>query len=289
MIDHSPLPVRDVPGRLLLRTEGECDLDAAHLLEVFAEQRHRFAAVLQEFGPEDWAAPTRCADWSAHDVVRHLCDCNAVGKALVVGADDGTLDITAGFDPRITPRGWLAASAGESPGATLGRLVATTGELLALARDRLAQGRRFDVRMPYGPMDWTVLLLHGFWDSWIHERDVLLARGTEHPTGGDATFYATAYGLFIAAAVASMFGGQVREKLTLGGDGGGVIDLDSRGGVTLTVSRVTTAGPPAAEIADALAGRSPVTAALSDLPASARAALSPLADFFNTPVEQNQA
>jgi len=36
-------------------------------------------------------------------------------------------------------------------------------------------------------MDWTVLLLHLFWDSWIHERNVLLARGAKHPTADDAT------------------------------------------------------------------------------------------------------
>jgi hypothetical protein len=80
----------------------------------------------------------------------------------------------------------------------------------------------------------------------------LLARGREHPTDDDATHYAAAYGLFIAAAVAAMFGGQVQEKLTLGG---GVFDLDSRDGVTLTVTRATAAGPPAAEVTDALAGR----------------------------------
>ena len=105
------------PGKLLLRTLGGCDLDPEHLLEVFGEQRQRFVAVLEGFSPGDWAAPTRCADWSAHDVVRHLCDCNAVGHAIVDGADDRTLDITAGFDPRITHRGWLAASAGEPSGA----------------------------------------------------------------------------------------------------------------------------------------------------------------------------
>jgi mycothiol maleylpyruvate isomerase-like protein len=196
-----------------------------------------------------------CADWSAHDVVRHLCDCSAL--AAGAGPDDRALDITAGFDPRITPRGWLTASADESPGATLGRFVVTTGELLALLRARLAQNRRFNVRLPYGPMDWTVFALHGFWDSWLHERDVLLARGTEYSTDDDATAYATAYGLFIA--------------------------------VTLTVTRVTTTGPPAAEVADALAGRSPATAVLGDVPASTRAALSHLANFFNTPVEQNPA
>ena len=275
------------PRRLLLQTDGACDLDPGHLLEVFGRQRQRFAAVLQGFGPGDWAAPTRCADWSAHEVVRHLCDGNM--KLTAAGPDDRTLDLTAGFDPRITPRSWPAVSAGRSTGATFSCFLATTDELLAGARDRLAHGHSFDVRPPYGPMDWTILVLHAFWDSWLHERDVLLARGREHPTDGDATLYATAYGLFIAAAVASMFGDQVRHKLTLGGDGGGVFELDSRGAVTLTVTRVTTAGPPAAEVADALAGRSPIAAVLGDLPARSRAALSRMADFFNTPVQQSPA
>jgi uncharacterized protein (TIGR03083 family) len=279
MIDRSSFPGKIWPGKLLLRTAGACDFDAEHLLEVFGEQRQRFVRVLRGFGPGDWAAPTRCADWSARDVVRHLCDCNEIA----VGADDRTLDLAAGFDPRITPRGWLTASAGEPPDATLARFVATTDEMLTLARDRLARHRRFDVRLPYGPMDWTVLMLHGFWDSWLHERDVLLARGTEHPTDDDATGYAAAYGVFIAAAVASMFGDQVQDKLTLGGDGGGVFDLDTHGDVTLTVTPATAAGPPAAEAADALAGRAQTAAVLGGLPASSRAALSRLADFFNTP------
>jgi hypothetical protein len=213
---------------------------------------------------------------------RRRCD----GNAIVAGAgpDDSTLDMTAGFDPRITPRGWLAASAGESPEATLKRFVTTTGQVLALLRTRLARGRRFDVRLPYGPMDWTMLVLHGFWDSWLHERDVLLARGTDHPTAGDATAYAAAYGVFIAAAVASMLGDPVHDKLELGGDGG-VFDLDSRGAVTLTVTRMATAGPPAAQVTDALAGRAQTAVALGGLSAGTRTALTHLAEFFNTPVE----
>jgi hypothetical protein len=155
-------------------------------------------------------------------------------------------------------------------------------------RDRLAQGFRFDVCLPYGPMDWTILVLHAFWDSWLHERDVLLARGREHPTDGDATLYATAYGLFIATAVASMFGDQVQHKLTLGGDGGGVFDLQGRGTVTLAATRATTAGPPAAQVTDALAGRAPIPI-LGDLPASSRAALSRMAEFFNTPARHGPA
>ena len=267
---------------LLLRTKGACDFDPGHVLDVFGRQRQRFVAVLQGFGPADWATPTRCAAWSAQDVVRHLCDANM--KAVAIGPDDRTLDRAAGFDPRITPRQWLAASAGEPPDATLSRFVATTEERLALDRARLAQGRRFDVSLPYGTVDWTVRVLHGFWDSWLHERDVLLARGIEHPTEADATAYATAYGLFIAATVAAALGDPVQDKLTLGSDGGGVFDLDGRDGVTLTVTRVTAEGPPAAQVTDALAGRSTAAAVLGDLPANSRAALLHMANFFNTPV-----
>ena len=284
MIDRAPLPGKIQPGKLLLRTEGACGLDPQHLLETFGAQRRRFVAILREFGPDEWTAPTRCAEWSAHDVVRHLCDTNV--KAAAMEPDDRTLDLAAGYDPRITPREWLTVSAGESPDATFSRFVATTEDRLARDRSRLAQGLRFDVRMPYGPMDWTVRVLHGFWDSWLHERDVLLARGIEHPTDSDATIYATAYGVFISAAVASMFGAPVREKLTLGGDGGGIFELDASDGVTLTVTRVPAAGPPAAEAADALAGRAQAASVLGNLKAGARTALSGMADFFNTPAGQ---
>jgi uncharacterized protein (TIGR03083 family) len=268
-------------GQLTLSTQGACRLDPRHLLAVFARQRKRFAAVLAGFTPGDWAAPTRCADWTAHDVVRHLCDCNTI----LGGTDQRLLDVTAGFDPRTTPRRWPAISASQSPSVTLARFLDTTRDLLALARGRLDRGQRYDALLPYGPMDWTVLMLHGFWDSWLHERDILLARGREHPTDADATGYATAYGLFLAATVASMFGHPVHhQQLTLSGDGGGVFDLDTRDAVTLTVTHAAVAGPPAAGVTDALGGRAPIPPVLGHLPASTRTALSGMADFFNTPV-----
>ena len=52
---------------------ASADLDPEHLLEVFGEQRLWFVAIMEGFGPGDWAAPTRCADWSA----RHLAAAGA--------------------------------------------------------------------------------------------------------------------------------------------------------------------------------------------------------------------
>jgi uncharacterized protein (TIGR03083 family) len=280
MTYRTALPAEVLPGTLVLRTGGACELHPGRLLTVFGHQRRRFVAALREFGPEDWAAPTRCPGWSAQDVVRHICDSTVIGA----GDDGRTLDLAAGFDPRISPCHWLEASEGEDPAQTLARLVAASEDLAATAWARLALGRRMEAQLPYGPMDWTVLLLHVLWDSWIHERDVLLARGAKHPTDADTTGYAAAYGVFIAAAVASMFGDQVQDRLMLGGDGGGVFDLDSGEAVTLTVNRADAGGPPAAEITDALAGRPPAAAILNDLPARSRVPLSHLATFFNTPV-----
>ena len=273
------------PGALVLRTGGACDLDPEHLLDVVGEQRRRFVGVLDGFGPDDWAAPTRCAEWSAHDVVRHLCDANGI---VHLGPGDRTLDVTAGFDPRTSPRGWLAASAGEPPGETLARLVATTEDLLVVLSHRLAEGHSFDVFLPFGAMDWTVLVLHSLWDAWVHERDVMLLRDTEYRSDDDSTFYAAAYGLFLAAAVASVFAGdEFREQLTLAGAGGGVFDVDTQGAVVVTATRVTVAGPSTSAVADALAGRSSIDHALPELPSGSRAALSRMAVFFNTPVEKD--
>jgi hypothetical protein len=154
--------------------------DPEHLLDVFGEQRQRFIAVLHGFGAGVWAAATRCAGWSAHEVVRHL-----------------------------------------------------------------------QVRRP----------------------DALRTDGLD----------ATAYGVFIAAAVAPLFGGQVQEELKLAGDGGGIFKVDSRGSVTLTVRQAAVTGPLAAEVADALAGRSQTGAELSCLPAGSRTAPLHMADFFRTP------
>src|SRR5579862_6193459 len=201
------------PRKLLLRTSGTCDFDVGHLLEVFADQRQLFMEVLAGFDSDDWTAPTRFADWTAHDVVRHLCDCNGVAAGYCAGTDEGSLDLAAGFDPRVTPLEWMSSSANESPQTTLARFAATTEALFHLAQDRLAERFRFDVRLPYGRMEWSVGVLHAFWDSWVHERDVLLARRMDHPTSDDATFYVTGYGLFIAAAVASRFGVQMQETL----------------------------------------------------------------------------
>lgn len=71
-----------------------------------------------------------------------------------------------------------------------------------------------------------------------------------------------------------MFGSPVRhQQLTLSGEGGAVFDLYTQGAVTLTVTQAAVAGPPAADVTDALGGRAPIPAILGGLPASTCGAL----------------
>ena len=43
MTDRSLVQEKILPGQLLLQTEGVCNFDAEHLLEVWGAQRQRFA------------------------------------------------------------------------------------------------------------------------------------------------------------------------------------------------------------------------------------------------------
>ena len=74
----------------------------------------------------------------------------------------------------------------------------------------------------------------------------------------------------------------MQEKLTLGGDGGGIFDVESRGAATLAATRMVTLGPPAAQVTDALAGRSTDAAVFRGLSARSSTALLRMADFFNS-------
>jgi hypothetical protein len=84
-------------------------------------------------------------------------------------------------------------------------------------------------------------------------------------------------------AVGAMYGWRGRETLTLSGAGGGTFDVNSKDIVTLTVSRGGRTGPPATQVADAIAGRAPTAAVRAGLSASARTALARMGDSSTRP------
>jgi uncharacterized protein (TIGR03083 family) len=197
--------------------------------DALRSQRQRFAVLLRGLDDDAWTAQSRCAEWSVHEVVRHLCDATLKTTALLRGElpeDVGTADM----DPRTTPVAWLARSSGERPHDTLAVFEDATAELLDEV-DRHARAST-DAEIPwlYASVPWSIAVLHVFWDAWIHERDILepLRRQPESPAIESRA--AATYGLTMACVPVIFGSAPLDELVVLAGDGGGRFSLEVREG-----------------------------------------------------------
>jgi uncharacterized protein (TIGR03083 family) len=178
------------------------------ILEPWRRHRERFLATLQTFDEDQWLAPTHCTDWNARDVISHLVTVDQFFTASLLGAQAGTpTEMLPGFDPKAIPELLVAPMRAKS-----------SRELL----DDFAAGQEVYVRTVEGlaPEDWAawgeapfglvpvrLVMAHAFWDSWVHERDILVPQGQEPALEPDEAFLAAWYSLFFGCVQ----GGQVGD------------------------------------------------------------------------------
>ena len=258
-----------------LRIHGDCQFDVFELIDVYEAHRLRFLDQLAELSPDDWSAPSRCSDWTVHHVVRHLADINDIGlREDASAAFDG-------FDPRTTPRRWLEPSDGETPAQTLERLRVGSVRHFASERAAAESGVEHFVDFPFGKEPSKMLVAHGFWDAWIHERDVLFPLGLEHRTDDLGTRFAVSYALFLSSAVAALFGSPIDTSFELTGLGRGTYEVahDGEGAIVRAARDDVTSSVDAGTLSDALSGRGSV----NDLLESPPEGLSALASYFTSP------
>jgi uncharacterized protein (TIGR03083 family) len=200
-------------GEQVLRLEAEVADPAAAMVR----QRERFAAVLAGLDDEQWAAPSRCEGWTVQDVVDHLVGTNQFWAiSITSGLAGEPTRYLAAFDPVATPAQMVAAT-DTSPAETLERFMATTGQLAGAVAGLDGDGWATLAEAPPGHVAVSLVVLHALWDSWVHERDVLLPLGlvpAEEPDeiAGSLT-YASAIGPTLLAC-----GGSTRPGV-LGIDG----------------------------------------------------------------------
>jgi uncharacterized protein (TIGR03083 family) len=150
-------------------------------------QRDRMAAALAELPAEAWAAPSRCDGWSVQDVVAHLVGVNQFWALSVTAGREGepTRFLTR-FDPVDTPAQLVEAARGTPANEVLEQHVASNAALAA-ALDGVSGDEWSTVlaEAPPGHVSLRCIALHALWDSWVHERDVLLPLGHEVPVEDD--------------------------------------------------------------------------------------------------------
>ncbi|GLX49226.1 hypothetical protein Shyhy01_21760 [Streptomyces hygroscopicus subsp. hygroscopicus] len=236
--------------------------------------RRRMVNRLEKVKPEQWSAPTRCAEWSVQDVVRHLVDFGRYDIARLTGSRELAFYEEQVFVPSRTPTAWLTRSAGQTPKETFAALARLGHEEYVSFGARIGRDDTdLSGAVPQRQVHWSVRSLHVLWDAWLHERDLATVCGPAEPEDTDLFRLVIAYGLLLAAAVAVRTGPLPHATVLLAGApdaayriGGDLWNVEVE---TLTAQDAATAdGPRLAGtvhvVLDSLAGRgAPLAAVLS--------------------------
>jgi uncharacterized protein (TIGR03083 family) len=190
-------------GPPLLRLDGPVGDPAVPLLR----QRRRLADTLAGLDADQWAAPTRCEGWSVQDVITHLISTNQFWTvSIAAGRNGAPTRLLATFDPVASPAEMVAAERGRSPAEVLDRFV-TTNDAVATAVAQLDDaGWAATGEAPPGHLCLHAVAMHALWDSWTHERDVVLPLGLPVVEEADEVLGALRYGAALGPAFAVSLG-----------------------------------------------------------------------------------
>jgi uncharacterized protein (TIGR03083 family) len=225
---------------------------------------------VEALGPDDWERPTRCSEWAVVDIVNHLGDTGSWVLDIMDAAETGRHStVFDNFEPRGVPKR-LTEGADRTPAVARRRL----REAIAAVRDRLAPldaetAASVLLDTPLGPQPAGVGVLHLFWDTWLHERDLFLPLGRRVAEEPEEVRLAALYSLRMEGYIQTLFGRQVSVRLALDGAVDSVLSLEADG----SELRIQVAPPgsadqgalrgDAAAAVDALCGRGELAAALA--------------------------
>jgi uncharacterized protein (TIGR03083 family) len=143
-------------------------------------QRARFERRLRDLDQGSWQHPSRCEGWSVKDVVAHLVTTNGFWTLSVQSALGGEptryLD---GFDPVATPADLVEGTRAQSPAEVLDAFAASNAALADAVTGLGDDAWALIGEAPPGHVPLRAIALHALWDSWIHERDVVVPLGAE--------------------------------------------------------------------------------------------------------------
>jgi uncharacterized protein (TIGR03083 family) len=161
----------------------------------------RLLASLAELSDDEWAHPSRCDAWSSAHVVAHL---ETVAGFWAMSIDAGRRGeptrILATFDPVTTPSALVDAAGDPSPAERLDRITAAVDALVGVIEGLDDAGLSALAEAPPGHIAVSALLHHALWDSWVHERDILLPLGRSVDEEPDEVAACLRYGAALGPA-----------------------------------------------------------------------------------------
>lgn len=169
------------------------DGDPAAIGVPLIRQRRRLAETLGRLSEQQWSHPSRCDGWSALDVAIHLSSTNAFWEASIrSGVAGAPTEILASFDPVATPAQMVATS-DQGAADVVDSFTASTESLATLVDELAPSDWELLAEAPPGHVSVSVVAHHALWDSWIHERDILLPLGETPPEVPDEVIASLRY------------------------------------------------------------------------------------------------
>jgi uncharacterized protein (TIGR03083 family) len=255
------------------------ELEPAVVVAAYARHRRRFAACVASLDEEALRAPSRCSKWTVADVLRHGCDVDRWLRTIWAGEMPFST-----FDPRVTPHE-LVVDGRAVPDVEVRDRYVESAEAMAAEVDGSGPERWGLPSLSFvGAVPWWLGLLHGLFDSWLHERDVLLPLGREVAAASDEVDAVLAYSLAIVVHVSRRLGNDepldaIVCEFRVTADRGAVTVTRSPASPTSGVP-VLTGDPPL--VVDALSGRCSLDEVIAG-DATMIDRLGVLARFFTTP------
>ena len=271
-------------GPPILIIEGE----PGDVLAPVVRQRLRLQAALAALGDDDWQAPSRCDGWNVQDVVAHLIGVNSFWQGSVLAGIAGApTRILAAFDPVATPPMMVGGMRSLSPAEVLEQFVASNEGYLDAVTDLDDEGWGAIAESPAGHVSVRMVGAHALWDSWVHERDILLPLGADPAIEADEVAVCLRYAAALGPAFAISQGAGTRGAFAVdAGDPDVAFVLEIEDSVLVRDLPGLDGAPclqgPSVELVEALSMRVPLPAAA---PPEWRVLLGGLATVFDAEVD----
>ncbi len=245
------------------------DGDPTAILEPTVRQRRRLAAAIAAFTDTEWSHPSRCEGWSSRDVLVHLDGTNFFWtQSIAAGLRGEPTRFLATFDPVTSPAVSVSQSLELSPATVRDRFVESTDTLCALLESLDPDDWTLLAEAPPGHVSISAVVHHALWDSWVHERDILIPLALDPVVDVDEVTACLRYAAALGPALARGRGIDERGRLAVRATDPVVdvlIDIGEHIGVTDAVGAADlTLDGPAVDLVDALSIRRPLDQAVAD-------------------------
>jgi uncharacterized protein (TIGR03083 family) len=189
-------------------------------------QRRRMERALTALTDEQWASASRCDGWTCQDVVAHLIGTNRFWAGSInAGLAGEPTRFLAAFDPAATPTQMVEPMRSMTPGEVLAQFVDTNRGIFDAIESLDDEGWSTLAEAPPGHVPIRLVAHHALWDSWVHERDVLLALGITPAEEPDEVISCLRYVAALAPALVIPAGSANENSSDLTRTGSIVIDV----------------------------------------------------------------